>query len=110
MTITDTTGTLALLDECVLPGCTNPVVGREPCADCQRAWGSRIRRRRPSGELLPAAEIERRDQQVKSGLAEINSATDAIGRRNQTCWLCTERRTCTATAAGWECATCQNIT
>jgi len=36
--------------------------------------------------------------------------TEPETRRNQRCWICEERHTCTRTPQGWECPTCQTIT
>lgn len=37
-------------------------------------------------------------------------AVEPETRRNQRCWICEERHTCTRTPQGWECPTCQTIT
>lgn len=38
------------------------------------------------------------------------SAAGPETRRNQRCWICEERHTCTRTPQGWECPTCRTIT
>ena len=102
---------LALLPTCVLPGCQQPVttIG-EPCGDCRRAFGAMLRHQ-PHGQPLTAEETNARDHHIRQAYRQqrdqLLGADDR--RRNQTCWLCTERRTCNRTSAGWECDRCQTL-
>lgn len=97
---------ITLLSECVLPGCHEAVVlVGEPCPSCREAFGSMLveRRDRPG---LGAEDIDARDAGVRAAYA--SQASQAVrGRmRNQVCWLCEERRTCTQIAGRWECDEC----
>lgn len=58
---------LSLLPDCVLPGCHNPVaeVG-EPCPECRRAFGTKLRE---NGPRLTAEEITERDHGVRAAYA-----------------------------------------
>ena len=111
--------TASLFDVCALPGCSYPVTDpAEACASCQGAFGSMLRQttgpERDPGEV--AAELKERDDVVVSRYRE-RTTTDVDEalrgpeqRRNQLCWLCTERRTCTRQIAGWECRDCAAVT
>jgi len=59
----------ALLPECVIPGCPNPVgaVG-EPCAACQTAFGTMLRHNH-GGRPMTADEIGERDRAVRAAYA-----------------------------------------
>ncbi|GAA1083184.1 hypothetical protein [Tsukamurella spumae] len=109
---------LELFARCVLPGCQNPVTGQgEPCSSCREAFGELLAHR-PGGEPLSAAAQRARDSAARAAY-RVSQATaeaprprgpaEAERKRNQTCWLCTERRTCTSVAGRWECDTCRAI-
>lgn len=56
----------------------------------------------------------RRTLEIREGLqARVQRTIDAQAaharRRNQVCWLCTNRRTCDRKEIGWECDECQKI-
>jgi hypothetical protein len=110
----------ALFPQCVLPGCKNPVeqVGR-PCADCARAFGGDSLIQLRVGQPMTAEKIAERDEGIKAAYAamrEVRIADGLEAKRNQICWLCHERRTCTKVPFGfgtelrWECAECRKIT
>ncbi len=104
-----------LFDECVLPGCTNLVDSLgAPCRECRRAFGTFLRhtdgpaRRRD----VVAAELADRDAAVAAIYAARRISLDPVDgdeRRNQTCWLCDERRTCVRVENRWECRSCRVI-
>jgi hypothetical protein len=48
--------------------------------------------------------------QVQRQIAADTAATEPERKRNQTCWLCDQRRTCVQTARGWECVLCRQVT
>jgi hypothetical protein len=105
---------LLLFPECVLPGCKNLIeVPGHPCADCLDAFsgGSLIQIR--LGQPLTEHQIAERDEGIKAAYAaqrELRIAQGLEAKRNQTCWLCQERRACTKQERGWECAACRSIT
>jgi hypothetical protein len=99
-----------LFPECALPGCRNPVddVGH-PCGECLAAFGHRLR----PGQPLTAEQVAERDAGVKAAYAaqrELRVAEGLEAKRNQLCWLCEQRRTCTKQERGWECDDCRRIT
>lgn len=60
------------------------------------------------------ADLDARDasirEQYRAQAATVAAAQQVSPRkRNQICWLCEERRTCTSTAERWECADCQAL-
>ncbi|MFY2787430.1 hypothetical protein [Rhodococcus sp. MALMAid1271] len=49
-------------------------------------------------------------EQYRAQAATVAAAQQVSTRkRNQICWLCEERRTCTSTAGRWECSNCQTL-
>jgi hypothetical protein len=99
-----------LFPECAVPGCRNPVeaIGH-PCADCLEAFGPRLRPGRP----LTEEQITERDTGIKAAYAAMRALRIADGmeaKRNQMCWLCEQRRTCTKQERGWECDACRRLT
>lgn len=104
---------LSLTAVCVLPGCCSPVatVG-EPCPDCVQAFGDMLHRR-PGAEPLTQAQIDARDEEIMAAYQAMNEQAgtriEDTERRNQRCWICEERRTCTKQAAGWECPSCRDV-
>jgi hypothetical protein len=58
---------------------------------------------------LAARDASTRDH-YRAQAATVAAAQQVSPRkRNQSCWLCEERRTCTSTAGRWECADCQSL-
>lgn len=130
------TDTLTLLTTCVLPGCPYPVaLAGDVCEECLAVFGPMLQETdRPP---LTAEQIEARDRgtadmyrlmaHVAAKMEAEAEAAAAAGvlaledlpepepvdtrerKRNQTCWLCEERRTCTRTDSGWECDTCIEV-
>lgn len=112
--------TQLLFPDCVLPGCRNPVEDHGvPCDECLRIFGDCLQETdRPA---LTAERIEARDSQVRFAYIanqelvdeltedDMPAAAVAERKRNQICWLCDQRRTCTWMPMGWECDTCQEI-
>lgn len=103
---------------CALPGCAVPVATPgDVCASCRVAFGDmlNVRTDGPSGEPeqvradLAARDVSTREQ-YRAQAATVAAAQQVSTRkRNQICWLCEERRTCTATGGRWECADCQAL-
>jgi hypothetical protein len=110
----------ALFATCILAGCGNPSEPGRPCEDCVhtfdrvRASGWQLR----EGQPMTDAEVAERDIGVIEAYAMQRAAqvlnVEPPGgpqrKRNQMCWLCCERRTCTQQPNGWECDTCLQIT
>ena len=123
-----------LFATCPVPACRQPVSDpREVCGDCLAAFGEHLR---PSATEMSAedfaAVLEAGSQRVaevlaerrvmpQPSLAEAAEYLDARGRRpeperkrNQRCWCCEERRTCTrdlsSLAERWICDACAVIT
>ncbi len=81
---------------CVLAGCSNIVAeDGEICSQCRRIFGDMIR---------PVSERERTGTTEPPRPAA--TAAQVLTRRNQRCWLCEQRRTCTRFGGQWECRDC----
>lgn len=106
------TGVQLVMPTCVLPGCTTPVADpTRPCEDCLTGFGDWLRESPDAVPLTPEL-ISARDREVVAAYAAqtgVQVSTEPQRRRNQTCWLCEERRTCTHTSQGWECDTCREV-
>jgi hypothetical protein len=102
--------TITLFPECVLPGCKNLVeaIGH-PCSDCLAAFGPDSLIQIRPGRPLTEDQIAERDDYTRAAYAA-QRATGVEAKRNQTCWLCEQRRTCTKQEHGWECDACRRIT
>ena len=106
-----------LFATCALPGCHSPVVEwGEVCADCLAACGTYLRPARSNQPPLTEQVLAERDAAVAQAMraqqavaAEDATTEDPERRRNQRCWLCEERHTCTKTAQGWECDNCRAV-
>lgn len=112
--------------QCALPGCRHGVdePGR-PCSCCRAAFGSMLQEIPPTADLdspsapadgaalAPAATTPLRGAlpplKMNSAVKAVISGTEER-KQGQTCWLCTERRTCTKEEHGWECDKCRKIT
>jgi hypothetical protein len=115
---------LALVPECVLPGCKGQVdeVG-QPCDGCVAVFAEL-----PGGWALrsvdappmTAAAIADRDGAVRDAyrqqqLVVLEQPTDdREWKANQLCWICDERRRCALVdhhgwEKRWECRSCQEI-
>jgi hypothetical protein len=114
-----TAGVQLALPSCALPGCR--VVVAEPgdvCPGCRAAFGDYLAPVERDPEVTAeevAARYSARDDVVRAVYAARQALTNAPvagpeTRRNQRCWICEERHTCTRTPQGWECPTCQTIT
>ena len=111
--------TLSLFPTCVLPGCHQVVAETGAvCAECVAVFGECLVF--GDGPAMTEEHIEARDRDtaaVYRAMLEIAANPNPEPRpepeperkRNQTCWLCEERRTCTREPMGWECATCKEI-
>ncbi|RQO45839.1 hypothetical protein DBV08_18380 [Rhodococcus sp. KBW08] len=88
---------------CVLAGCSNIVAeDGEICSQCRRIFGDMIR---PVSEMIrPVSERERAETIEPPQPAA--TAAQQLTRRNQRCWLCEQRRTCTRVGGQWECRDC----
>ena len=115
---------------CVIPGCDTLVEAfGEVCHACAEAFGPTLRR---SGPPVTEQQITDRDEQTRAAYRARHAAEttndarhEAVGRghleakaaaagsvqrkRNQKCWLCEERRTCTRQPQGWECERCRLV-
>lgn len=99
-----------------LPGCSVPVVTPgDVCTPCQYAFGDLLRLH--AGPALDpeqvAADLRERDEGVRAQYRAHTAVTtaaqpDSLPKRNQVCWLCEERRTCTREETGFECAHCRD--
>lgn len=108
---------------CVLPGCTNPTGATgAPCADCLAVFDGSLGGWRivaAPGPALTAEQIAARDAEVAAayaGHAEQVAAAHRVlpgdggeRKRNQRCWMCDDRRTCTRQPQGWECDECREV-
>lgn len=61
-----------------------------------------------SRALIASRELARHWRRVTDSAPAATAEPET--RRNQRCWICDERHTCTRTPQGWECPTCQTIT
>lgn len=105
-----------LFTSCALPGCVVPVSeAGEVCSSCRSAFGDMLRIHvgvpNLGGPEQVAAELRDHDVRV---LAQYRTRTQAptadeddVEIRNQICWLCEERRTCTRERDGFECRCCR---
>lgn len=123
MSSTDPPGVLTLFATCPLPGCSYLTSSPgEPCDDCTAAFSgdSLIQLRR--GQPMTGEEIDERDDGVRAAYAAqaallvVEPVDDGVERRrNQTCWLCDQRRSCAKVPFGpgaqlrWECDTCRQL-
>jgi hypothetical protein len=107
-----------LFDDCALPGCAVPVaVPGDVCQSCRVAFGDMLTVRTDVPDLNPErvrADLTARDasirEQYRAQAATVAAAQQVSpSKRNQICWLCDERRTCTSTDGRWECADCQAL-
>lgn len=128
-----------LFPPCPIAGC-NGITDAEgqPCTDCIELFGEylthnpggrtmttpeilrhkadtlaayRAQTTAPAVEALPDISATLADlDQIRARLDARDHRKPALRRRNQTCWCCTERRTCTRNDRGlWECDTCASI-
>lgn len=107
-----------LFTSCALPGCAVPVATPgDVCQSCRAAFGDMLSVRTGGLAVDPEqvrADLAVRDastrEQYRAQAATVAAAQQVSTRkRNQICWLCEERRTCTSTAGRWECADCQTL-
>jgi hypothetical protein len=106
-----------LFDGCALPGCAVPVATPgDVCQSCRAAFGDMLNVRTDGLARDPEqvrADLAARDASTREqycAQAAVAAAQQVSPRkRNQICWLCEERRTCTSTAGRWECADCQTL-
>src|SRR5262249_59488844 len=92
---------VTLFSTCPLPGCKNPTDDpRQPCPECLAAFGDRPP---PAGEPVTAdefaAQVERRDEEVREILAERRAMVPlaapqpgAEWKQGQRCGVCEDRR------------------
>ncbi|WP_051048263.1 hypothetical protein [Rhodococcus sp. AW25M09] len=81
------------------------------------AFGAMLTVRTDGPDLDPEqvrADLAARDastrEQYRAQAATVAAAQEVSPRkRNQICWLCDERRTCTSTGGRWECTDCQSL-
>lgn len=104
------------LPTCVLPGCRNLVSGwGRVCPGCVADFGPYLEPAdRPQ---LTQEQIHDRDDAVRAANSRMLNPAPASGpepeaperKRNQLCWLCEQRRTCTPAEQGWECDECRTV-
>lgn len=106
-----------LFDDCALPGCAGPVAAPgEVCQSCRAAFGDMLHECIGHADRGPEqirAELAARDAGVLAHYRDRAATTpvpDPTPTRNQACWLCEQRRTCTFEEMGWECEHCRQIT
>lgn len=114
---------------CILPGCTEPVAEQgAACQSCIDDWGPHLRA--GDGPTMTVEDQQARDRATQKAYAmqlagddpekvaavhahytesttTIRRREEPVGKANQRCWLCEERRTCTQEVNGWECKTCR---
>lgn len=97
---------------CIVQGCKNSVEREgHVCDECQDAFAGYMVHN-PGGHVSTSEEIAAADAALRNAhrqqtILEMGAAPER--RRNQICWLCTERRTCTPEEMGWECDACRGI-
>lgn len=106
---------------CIVQGCKNSTEREgQVCEDCQDAFAGYMVHN-PDGRVSTAEEIAAGDAALANAYANqtiVEMAATPTGtgdrreperRRNQICWMCTQRRTCTKEEMGWECKDCRLI-
>ncbi|MBH0780367.1 hypothetical protein [Nocardia bovistercoris] len=97
--------------------------GHPACADCRREFGPLLQPLAaptipadPDPDIETPAAVEAGSDQTLARLRALlpgttapPTETPAEQRRNQRCWLCEERRTCTQIGGRWECRECQLV-
>ena len=100
-----------MFTDCVIPGCRNLVSDADDaCDSCRTAFGPYLVFK--PGAPLPT-DIPRSLRDVESGPAEQQDLSEPGGEQRipqRLCWLCEQRRTCTAQPGGWECDRCRAVT
>lgn len=82
------------------------------CAGCRRIFGAHLQPvTPPATETAPAPLTAAQRFEIQVAARQHRAPDRApdplvVVRRNQRCWLCEDRRTCTLTPQGWECANC----
>ena len=122
MTPTPTTMQGSLFATCALPGCGNPVAGwGDICADCVAAFSGYLQLAAEDQPALTEHDLAERDRAVADAQAgqrviaagstnvHVATADGPLRRRNQRCWLCESRRTCSQMPQGWECDDCRDV-
>lgn len=115
---------------CVLPACGNTAPAQDqPCSECAAAWGPFLRPRLSERSPADAQPILCHITDRSAAAGDLNATSIAVARaasagnhpamtakppnerkRNQRCWLCEEKHTCTKEPNGWECDHCrQNV-
>lgn len=102
--------------QCIAQGCTGAVEQQgDVCADCRAVFDGYMvynpEGQRPTSAEVAAADARLRHAYEQQATTELGAAQQDAKprRRNQTCWLCTERRTCTQEEMGWECDLCRPV-
>ncbi|WP_071288714.1 hypothetical protein [Mycolicibacterium llatzerense] len=105
---------------CAVHACRTPVDSwGEVCSDCEAIFGPYLSRSERSAGNTPeqiAAALAERDRETVRAYTELAAIELAEPqgdrkerRRNQTCWICEERHTCTREERGWECSRCVEV-
>jgi hypothetical protein len=100
-----------MFSDCVIPGCRNLVSDDDDaCGSCRTAFGPYLV---SNPGPPPSADIPRTLRDVESGPAEQHDRPEPGGEEpipQKLCWLCEQRRICTAQPGGWECDRCRTVT
>lgn len=115
--------------QCALPGCRHAVPDPGwPCPCCLATFGNMLREISSAQAIdgpsppsstrpltTPPAATTTPNRPVPGPVTPNSGVTATLSgtkehKQNQTCWLCTERRTCTREEHGWECRECRKIT
>lgn len=119
--------TTAKRPRCILPGCTNPSSEQGlPCDECLATCSDFLRM--GAGPAMTAEQQAARDDAIRHRyMLQRECAARSIApedmsrpiaaprpaeperKRNQRCWLCEERHTCTKCERGWECDNCRAV-
>lgn len=102
------------LAQCAVPGCGGVVAAwGVVCPDCKAAFGEFLVVA-PVSAPVTREQLEERDATTAAAYAKQKELVPER-KRNQRCWICEERRTCSwvkgpTTSFDWECDECRDLT
>lgn len=98
---------------CVVPGCPHSAPLGQPCVCCTEAFGPMLRETTSTaGDVEPESPAVSAAAEALAAIRMPRKPVEAAAgerRQGQTCWLCTQRRTCTKQVNGWECDDCLKV-
>jgi hypothetical protein len=98
---------------CVVPSCPHCAHQGHPCACCAEAFGPMLRETTgTAGDVEPESTAVSAAAEALAAIRMHRKPVEAAAgerRQGQTCWLCTQRRTCTMQVNGWECDDCLKV-